>query len=113
MEAVRIMSGYLEIQPEPLFPDVLIPKMRMGQDETGHHLDALGVVQVDHLNAMRAKERRRIPARPLPTGKIHRLPDDHLRNPKLHDRPAAQKTRHQRRVKNRIAISLLPASAIV
>jgi len=63
----------------------------MSQYKTGHHLDALFVVQVDQLDAVRAQKRRRITSRPLPSWKIHRLADDHFRNTKLHDGAAAQK----------------------
>src|SRR5688572_14467906 len=90
-------------------PDVLVPQLRMFPDERGHHLDALGVAKVDHLDAVAAHELGRAAAGPFAAGEVDRFADDHLGHTELHGGAAAQVAGHQRRIEDGVLVGALPA----
>src|SRR4051794_41949620 len=86
-------------------------------DEPAHHLDALRVGEVDHLDPVTPHELRRRPAGALAAGEIDALADDDLADAELHGGAAAQEAGHQRRVQDGVAAPVLladgPGAAVV
>src|SRR5688572_21677896 len=96
-------------QTGSIHPDVLIPQRRVLADELGHHLDALGVVQVDDLDAACAHEVGRLAPLALAAGEVDGFADDHLGHAELHGGAGAQVAGHQRGVEDGVGVGPLAA----
>src|SRR5215210_2628183 len=88
-EGLREVPTATETRGAPqLLPDVLVPQLRVLANEAGHHLDALGVVEVNDFDALLAEE---VGA----AVEVDGLAGDHFRDAELDDRAAAQEAGHQ------------------
>src|SRR5690606_15918864 len=96
------ISHSVSVAAGVVFADVLVPHVRVGGDPVAKHADALGVVEVDDLNALFAQ--------PLvPALEVDRLAHHHRADAELPDQAAAVPARGQGGDHDGVAVGALAA----
>src|SRR5690606_9900250 len=94
------ISHSVSVAAGVVFADVLVPHVRVGGDPVAKHADALGVVEVDDLNALFAQ--------PLvPALEVDRLAHHHRADAELPDQATAVPARRERGHHDGVAVGAL------